>query len=262
MPNYCNNNLTIKGDAKSMHEFYEFVGPLQQNFSMQNLCPMPIELEQTDSPARFHANSTKKIKLASGKIVQVPVNRFNQTEQEFLSHMQYLNNKYGYDNWYDWCNANWGCKWDIDDLSIDSQAEDELCVSYYTAWNPNYDFIRFLGTKFQNLEFELEYYEPNMVFAGMFFVKNDTFNDIEIPINKIVFAKNDEDEHYTFFDFNNEDDIEAYEDLDDYEIVDILGSRWEEAISNSGYRIENIANRSAFEEYLKTNILNNNLENE
>jgi Ferredoxin-like domain in Api92-like protein len=256
MPNYCNNNLTIKGDAKSMHEFYEFVGPLEENFSMQNLCPIPIELEQTDSPAKFLANATKEIKLKNGNTEIVQVNQLNQTEQEYLAHMQYLNDKYGFDNWYDWCNANWGCKWDIDDLSIDSQTDEELCVSYETPWCPNYDFIAFLGAKFQNLEFELEYYEPGMCFAGILYVQNQTYNDIEIPIHKIAFAKNEEDEHYTFFDFDNEDDMEESQNFDDYEIVDILGADWEEAISIAEYNYnnENVTNWSAFEEYINTTI--------
>jgi len=259
MPNYCNNNLTIKGDAKPMHEFYEFVGPLEQNFSMENLCPIPIELEQTDSPAKFIANNTKEIKLASGKIVQVQVNSFNKTEQEYLAHMQYLNDKYGCDNWYDWCNANWGCKWDIYGLSIDSQTDEELCVSYETPWRPNSDFIAFLGTKFQNLEFELEYYEPDMEFAGKFLVKGGTFKDIAIPINKVVFAKNEDDEHYTFFDFDNDDDMEECQNFDDYEIVDILGEDWEKAISIAeyDYNKDNVTNWGAFEEYLKTKLLIN-----
>jgi hypothetical protein len=260
MPNYCNNNLTIKGDVKSMHEFYEFVGPLEHNFTMNNLCPMPIELEQTDSPASFNADSTKEIKLASGKTKQVQVNSFNQTEQEFLAHMQYLNDKYGYDNWYDWCNANWGCKWDMADLSIDLHTDEELSMSFWTAWNPNYDFIRFLGAKFQNLKFELEYYELGMYFAGILHVQNESFNDIEIPITNVVFAKNEEDEHYIFFDYYDKDDVEEYGNLDEYEIVYIVGSRWEEALLNADYDYnnENVTNWGAFEEYVKTNILNNN----
>jgi hypothetical protein len=243
-----------------MHEFYEFVGPLEQNFSMQNLCPMPIDLEQTVSPSRFNANSTKEIKLKNGKTKQVQVNKNNQTEQEYLAHMQYLIDKYGYDNWYDWCLDNWGCKWDIYGLSIDYQTDEKLCVSYETPWRPNYDFIAFLGTKFQKLEFELEYYEPGMCFAGILYVQNQSYNDIAIPINKIAFAKNEEDEHYTFFDFDNEDNIDECQNFDDYEIVDILGEDWEKAISIAeyDYNKDNVTNWGAFEEYLKTKLLNNN----
>ncbi len=254
MPNYCNNSLTIKGDAKSMHEFYEFVGPLEQNFSMQNLCPIPKEIENTISPIGFRPEGTKEVKLASGQIMQLKVNRFNQTEQEYIEHNKYLNKKYGYDNWYDWCNSNWGCKWEMDDICIGEQTDEKVFISYATAWVPNSDFISFLGEKFPKLEFELEYYEPMDELAGILYVQDETCYDSEIPINKVVFAKNDDDEHYTFFDFYNEDDEDEYENFDDYEIVDILGSKWEEAISYSDYNKENVTNWSAFEEYINTTI--------
>jgi len=258
MANFCNNNLTIEGDVKSMHEFYKFVGPLEQNFTMNYLCPMPKEIENTISPSRFYANSTKEIKLKNGNTEIVQVNELNQTEQEFFAHCKYLNKKYGFNNWYDWCNANWGCKWEMDDICIDEQTDEKVFISYATAWVPNSDFISFLGKKFPKLEFELEYYEPMEKLGGIFYVQNESSYDFTFPINKVVFAKNDDEQHYTFFDFYNEDDEEEYENFDDYEIVDILGSKWEEAIYIADYNKENVTNWSAFEEYVKTNILNNN----
>ena len=235
-----------------MHEFYEFVGPLEQNFSMQNLCPIPKEIENTISPIGFRPEGTKEVKLASGQIMQLKVNRFNQTEQEYIEHNKYLNKKYGYDNWYDWCNSNWGCKWEMDDICIGEQTDEKVFISYATAWVPNSDFISFLGEKFPKLEFELEYYEPMDELAGILYVHDESCFDSKFPINKVVFAKNDDDEHYTFFDFENEEDMEEYEDFDDYEIVDILGSKWEEAISYFDYNNENVTNWGAFETYLKS----------
>ena len=179
MPNYCNNNLTIKGDVKSMREFYDYVGPLDRNFNMTNLLPMPTELENTHHPVSFHVQSTKEILSENGTVEKIQINENNQTEQEFMDHCKYLEDKYGADNWYDWCYENWGCKWDIDDLSIDSQTDEEACISYVTAWNPNYEFISSLGLKFPNLTFELEYDEPLMELAGTFIVKNDTCDDID-----------------------------------------------------------------------------------
>ena len=252
MPNYCYNNLTIKGDVKSMREFYDYLGPLDLNFNMTNILPMPIELENTHHPVSFHVQSTKEILSENGTVEKIQINENNQTEQEFMDHCKNLEDKYGADNWYDWCYENWGCKWDIDDLSIDSQTDDKLCVSYETPWCPNSNFIAFLGTKFQKLEFELEYYEPEMSFAGIIYVQNQSFNDIAIPINKVVFAKNEADEHYTFFDFDNDDDMEECQNFDDYEIVDILGEDLEKAIwiAECDYNKDNVSNWGAFEEYL------------
>lgn len=255
MPNYCYNNLTITGDVKSMKELYDFIGPLNPNFTMNNILPMPKEIRNTQSPVRFRAEGTKKVKSISGKTEKVQINKYNQTEQEFLDHRNYLNNKYGYDNWYDWSLANWGCKWDIDNICIDLQSDEKLCVYYLTPWSPNYEFIKYLGSKFQKLRLKLEYYEPGLYFAGVFNVQNDFYEDIDLPLNSVVFAENIEDEYYTFFE-SYDDYLKVEEKFVDCEVVDIIGSKWEEAISdaNPNYIKEKVLNWSAFQEYVKENL--------
>ena len=51
--------------------------------------------------------------------------------------------KYGEMNWYDWSVKNWGTKWN----SYDGQQENELTISFSTAWNAPYPVIRELSRK-------------------------------------------------------------------------------------------------------------------
>jgi len=37
---------------------------------------------------------------------------------------------------YDWCVANWGCKWDVWDAQERHDDDDELCYSFQTPWSP------------------------------------------------------------------------------------------------------------------------------
>jgi hypothetical protein len=85
MPNHCNNTLGIIGLTKDVESFFNLVKVESTdgddtNFEiLKSLMPMPKELEGTIKPSE--------------------------------SSNEDLIKKYGFDNWYDWCNANWGTKW-------------------------------------------------------------------------------------------------------------------------------------------------------
>ena len=83
MPNHCNSKLGITGPTEDIEIFIKTV---ENNGSdkeanpyelFENLIPMPKELVGTTSS----------------------FGRENDID---------LVDKYGHDNWYDWCNANWG----------------------------------------------------------------------------------------------------------------------------------------------------------
>jgi hypothetical protein len=51
--------------------------------------------------------------------------------------------EYGFDNWYDWRLANWDTKWNSYDVNVESDNEDQLHVSFFTAWScPTSIYIR------------------------------------------------------------------------------------------------------------------------
>jgi len=54
--------------------------------------------------------------------------------------------KYGKNNWFDWCNFNWGTKWDAFDTRVELE-----CVSFTTAWEPPYPWYVALATALEPL---------------------------------------------------------------------------------------------------------------
>lgn len=100
MPNhvYCNISVEEKY-ADKLKEIAE-VG-LAQYYK-----PRPKELEDTTSPARIGKNITKE---ESDRLIEL----------------------YGYNNWYDWSNANWGTKWGC----YENEYEDGN-YRFTTAWSP------------------------------------------------------------------------------------------------------------------------------
>ena len=81
-------------------------------FDFNNIKPMPKALRNTVSPTPTDTQEEKNKAMA-------------------------LKIRYGYSNWYDWCNANWGTKWN----SCEAQSWDEegaVVYKFDTAWSaPN-----------------------------------------------------------------------------------------------------------------------------
>ena len=93
--------------------------------------------------------------------------------------------KYGYSSWYDWQVANWGTKWDVTPENIDYGSDNNLTMSFDSAWSPPLEGY----AKFEELGFAVKayYYEEGMQFAGIYL--------------------NGEDEYYS--NWENSDDAEA-----------------------------------------------------
>jgi hypothetical protein len=58
--------------------------------------------------------------------------------------------KYRYDNWYDWCIANWDTKWDAVRSHMD---DDGANIHFETAWGPPTKVIREFASAYPELKF-------------------------------------------------------------------------------------------------------------
>ena len=179
MPNHCNNTLGVLGKTEDVEKFIAFVtnngeDKEQNKYQLfKSLMPMPKELEGTTSPSK-------------------------SSNEELIK-------KYGTDNWYDWCNNNWGTKWgdyDIDksqvaslvkysypmgidgckdyDNAIEDTSNSYVHFYYDTAWAPGSDELcNALSIQFPELNFNLYYEEQGMGFAGQVKIKQGAidYND-------------------------------------------------------------------------------------
>lgn len=167
MPNHCNNKLGITGPIKDVEDFIVIVtnespAPDADKYELfKNLIPMPKALEGTTSPSK-------------------------ENDEELLS-------QYGANNWYDWCNTNWGTKWGDYNLSAenieyiteikypvlengDKDYDNGVSVltdyasihfEYDTAWAPGCNKLAdAIVNRFPTLNGFIAYEEPGMCFAG------------------------------------------------------------------------------------------------
>jgi len=76
------------------------------------------------------------------------------------------------DNWYDWCNKNWGTKLDAHECELWNSQENWLSCTFETAWTPPIALFDYLKT--QGWSIECEYMEDGVGFIGKY---NDGVNE-------------------------------------------------------------------------------------
>lgn len=172
MPNWCENTLTITGNKElkkmDIARFFSVARDGDTLISFNKLFPLPKELEGTEKVSPSIPN-------------------------------QDLIDKYGADNWYDWCIKNWGTKWEPDSIHYVT-LRNKVIIQFRTAWSPPVKLFEKVSMKFSGLKFRLEYGEYMMGFRGTIVFKN----------GKVIYHKHED--NIDFFDNDEEEPVFA----DDY----------------------------------------------
>ncbi len=167
MANICENRLVVVVNAES--ESFMKVGRTQlrafreraksagnaeneaSDLSLEQFLPTPAELMAHQSPQR-------DTKLAA----------------EFTK-------KYGADDWYNWRVKFWGIKWDLSDVSADTDEDSERAeYDFTTPWGPPTEAFTAISKLYPFLEFRLKYDESGMAFMGAAIIQNGIADDNSI----------------------------------------------------------------------------------
>ena len=143
MPNWCNNNLTLTHEDPAMIK--RAADALQRGEFLQEFCPVPEDLQ-----------------IVSGRVGDGDEQR--ELERKTAENVE----KYGYGNWYDYCVAEWGTKWDVGcEGSTDVHPDGKMLHTYFdSAWSPPigaYEKLEALGFGVNAM-----YYEGGMCYAGVY----------------------------------------------------------------------------------------------
>lgn len=150
MPNWCSNTVEIYHKDPAMLERVR--KGFNEGALLAEFMPVPEDLQIT---AGFLGDTEEQRKL-------------ELQEQANIK-------KYGYKNWYDWCVANWGTKWDVGGDGYEAQdIEGGLMLTFDSAWSPPCDAYARLIEEF-GFEIRAMYYEPGMAFAGIWDNGDDDF---------------------------------------------------------------------------------------
>jgi hypothetical protein len=72
--------------------------------------------------------------------------------------------------WYDWCIANWGTKWNAQNVYLNMNEPDGIEITFDTAWAPASGIYDLIEEKIAEEQWDITvswfYDEPGMQFAG------------------------------------------------------------------------------------------------
>ena len=164
MPNWCNNSITITGPADQVKNLWEQAQTNWKNgdYGLLNaMVPMPEALKGTTSPSPDDGS---------------------QPEVD------------GFNNWYDWCVANWGTKWDIDDQGLEFKDNNDGTAQisgwFESAWAPPINAYDTFMNNNEEIEVYANYEEGGMDFAGIYDNGSDEYMEgISEPCEAIIRGK-------------------------------------------------------------------------
>lgn len=134
MPNWCLNTMQVSGDPEKVAEF----------------------VEQHKAVAFDH----------EGTPIGEEVLDFN-TVVPMPEELKGTTSPSDSPNWYEWSVDNWGTKWGACNAECDYKPGDKVAIYHFdTAWAPPVDWYEKVVEAYPHLDFDLEWEEGGMGFAG------------------------------------------------------------------------------------------------
>ena len=149
MPNWCENELYIKGKKSEVEAFIETVRGGREDptvFDFAKIVPYPEEYDLADKARREWEETYKNVPW--NQRPPAPQDGFNQ-------------------GGYQWCCNNWGTKWNACDIRFYKTSRG-CTMGFNTAWSPPTPVIAKASELFPNLYFRLKYWEGGAGFRGEF----------------------------------------------------------------------------------------------
>jgi len=176
MPNHISTNFRVTGPTAEVKRFIKDAAGQGSVLSLNNLLPMPSELQFVSSPVKIMTQAEIDKQWADWKInKEAGKNSSFEKDKPFGLGITKENSdsykaKYGVDNWYDWTIANWGSKWGVyDETEWDITEDGDISsagIWYQTAWSPVTIAWERISKNYPTLEFFHEFADEGGAFVG------------------------------------------------------------------------------------------------
>jgi hypothetical protein len=148
MPNWCSNQLAVRGPAEDLQRFKERAIGHSPWSKPEEIC------SEAPSPLNLHS------------LAPVPAEMVKAGYNEAA---------------YNWEKAHWGCKWGACNAQIVDEGQGYVMYEFDTAWTPPLEFIEQVSKDWPALSLHLEYNEPGNAFHGTAEAKGGNLQDLCIP---------------------------------------------------------------------------------
>lgn len=208
MPNNITNQITFGSDSTALAAFQQMLHDMRMegqplgSFDFNKLLPMPKELDveagtRTDQGLKLvreyhHALAD----LEQQKPVLAPKDyaaalrqckglyrkkRMADPETWALGERAYSNiQRFGSPTWYEWCNLNWGTKWNA--YQPRPLREDDHTMVFFTAWDSVPKIVTLLSRKYPEQTITYRWADENIGYnVGEMTMKGGEVIDINVP---------------------------------------------------------------------------------
>jgi len=170
MPNWCEDELIVRGDKETLKKFREFAkGKHKAKLDFCAFIPYPKEYEELDEACY---ETEKQIQEMTKKIQEAKTEEEKKRFEGLAKLIFQLRPKRdGYNSGgYEWCCANWGTKWNAKEVQV-KERERSLFYSFQTAWSPPSPVVFAMSRAFPTLEFCLKFWERGVGYQGTYKIK-------------------------------------------------------------------------------------------
>lgn len=128
MPNWTSNSLTVSGKAADIKRFVAKVKSKERRFDFDNIVPMPKELEGISTGScTIRGKRCSMWREMGSDGAPEPIGEAELTAIKKAAG--------GHHSWYDWSCANWGTKWNANNVSGPTRCGDDVAYHFDTAWS-------------------------------------------------------------------------------------------------------------------------------
>lgn len=164
MANVVLNKLTIFGESEQLTKIEELFknDEGEFEFSLDKIIQEPSELSNGD--LCYDLDLIDKYRRGVGDIdIKTiserlksgnSIDELNKIYDDFIA-------KYGTVSWYDWRIAKWGCKWDVDLLSME-YIDGDMVIMFETPWDCPYYAIKELSNQYPECCLQLDYADEDL----------------------------------------------------------------------------------------------------
>ena len=186
MPNWTSNTIRINANKDTQNEIKELMNTDESCFDFNSLIPMPGSLDMTSGSITYDAivaylseggKEFPSLHSDEGRLVRKLVcgtfsgenyalgifERLKDKSADEIEELREMGEKYvsnyqqyGALTWYEWCNNNWGTKWNACEPWFE-ETDNQLTYYFDTAWSAPFPIFEELSRRFPNIKVRVEY---------------------------------------------------------------------------------------------------------
>jgi len=160
MPNWVMNQLTCIFQTSEEYNAFKIRAKIESLFN--SFIPMPEALEGTLSPHIAPGDFINGVNKSKGtKFLTIEGVTFSDDKWDAERAKQIIKNikafeSTGYHEWKNWCEDNWGVKWDaVNCKSKELQDFNTIIFEFDSPWSTPEQFVRELSQKYPTATFEM-----------------------------------------------------------------------------------------------------------